>query len=148
MKRIVLEKDRFIPFIQISMAVVYIMFWALKLLWWSPAEELVFLSTSFVNFNWFYPLLWVWEVWIGILFLHVWLFKKYWFWLFLTHMAWTFLPFITTPELCVGVCEKWFTHPTFTLIGQYIVKNVSLIWCWLVLKYFTFTNKQEIYVVE
>jgi len=132
-----------ITFIQISMAVVYILFGILKLLWWSPAEELVFLSTSFVDFTWFYPLLWFWEVWLWISFLHLRFFRKYWFRLFMAHMIWTFLPFITTPELCVWVCEKWFNHPTFTLVWQYIIKNVSLIWCGLVLKYTRFIKTKK-----
>jgi len=139
---IVITKKRIIPFIQISMAVVYLLFGGLKLIGGSPAEELVFLSTSFVDFDWFYPLLGVWEVGLGILFLHLKAFRKFWFWLFIAHMAWTFLPFITTPELCIGICETWFNHPTFTIVWQYIIKNVSLIWCWLILMYTTSHSKK------
>lgn len=135
-KNDIITKNRILPFIQISMAVVYILFGWLKLLWWSPAEELVFLSTSFVNFDWFYPLLGFWEVWLGILFLHLKRFRKWGFRLFLAHMIGTFLPFVTTPELCVWICEEGlFNHPTFTIVWQYIIKNVSLIGCWLVLKF-------------
>ena len=130
-----ITKNRILPFIQISMSLVYILFWILKLIWGSPAQELVYLSTSFVDFDWFYPLLGVREVALGLLFLNLTWFRKIGFWLFIAHMLWTFLPFITTPELCIGTCEEWLNHPTFTLIGQYIVKNVSLIACGLVLKY-------------
>jgi hypothetical protein len=135
MNQTIITRNRIIPFIQISMCVVYVLFWILKLVWGSPAEELVFLSTSFVDFDRFYPFLWVWEVALGLLFLNLKWFRKVGFWLFIAHMLWTFLPFITTPELCVGTCENWFNHPTFTIVGQYIVKNVSLIACGLILKY-------------
>lgn len=131
-----LTKQRIIPFTQISMAVIYIAFWLLKLVWWSPAEDLVLQSTAFVDFSWFYPVLWTWEVWLWLLFLYLPWFKKFWFWLFIAHMAGTFIPFITTPELCIWVCKAWaISHPTFTIVWQYIVKNLSLIACWLLLKY-------------
>jgi hypothetical protein len=138
-----LTKQRIIPFTQVSMAIIYIAFWVLKLVWGSPAEDLVLQSTAFVDFAWFYPVLWSWEVWLWLLFLYLPWFKKFWFWLFVAHMAWTFIPFITTPELCVWVCRDWaFSHPTFTIVWQYIVKNLSLIACWLLLKY---NEKQSIF---
>lgn len=135
-----LTKPRIITFIQISMAAIYILFWWLKLIWWSPAEDLVFQSISqsipFMNFSRFYPFLGAREVLLWLLFLHLPSFRRFGFWLFIAHMIGTFLPFITTPSLCLWVCEAWaITHPTFTIVWQYIVKNISLIACWLVLMY-------------
>lgn len=135
-----ITKSRIIPFIQISMAIIYILFWLLKLIGGSPAEDLVLQSISqsipFMNFSRFYPFLWVREVWLWLLFLYLPWFRKFWFWLFLAHMIGTFLPFITTPSLCLWVCKAGLiSHPTFTIIWQYIVKNVSLISCWLILMY-------------
>jgi len=143
MKKIFITKNRILPFVQISMSAIYIMFWVLKLIWWSPASELVFLSTPFVNFDRFYPLLGLWEVLLGLSFLHLKTFKRYIFPLFIMHMIWTFIPFITTPELCLETCEQWFRHPTFTIVGQYIVKNLSLIACWLILKYSSFSDNKN-----
>ncbi len=134
-KKIVITKSWIITFIQVSMALIYILFWVLKLWGWSPSQELIYLSTSFIEFERFYPALWIWEVVLWFFFLHKKAFRKVWFWLFMVHMAGTFLPFFTTPELCFWVCEEGIAHPTFTMVGQYIVKNISLIACGLILKY-------------
>lgn len=125
-----------ILFTQRSMAIIYILFWWLKLIGGSPAEELIIKSITFVDFNWFYPLLGIWEVWIGLLFLNLKRFKKFWFWLFIGHMIGTFIPFITTPELCTTTCTSSIQF-AFTIVWQYIIKNLALISCWLVLKYHT-----------
>ena len=143
-----ITKSRIIPFIQISMAAIYILFWSLKLIWWSPAEDLVFQSISqsipFMWFSWFYPFLWSWEVLLWLLFLHLWLFRKFGFWLFMIHMMGTFLPFITTTDLCLWICKAWdIYHPTFTIVWQYILKNVSMISCGLVLMYTQTISKEE-----
>ena len=135
-----ITKPRIIPFIQISMAAIYILFWWLKLIWWSPSEDLVFQSISqsipFMNFSWFYPFLWWWEILIWLLFLNISRFRKFWFWVFLVHIFGTFLPFITSPSLCIWVCKAGdISHPTFTIIWQYILKNISLISCALILMY-------------
>lgn len=142
---ILLKKKRITPFLQFSCAVVYILFGLLKFGGWSPAEQLIFdlaQALPYVEFERFYPLLGGWEVLLWIVFLKLSRFRQRWFWLFLAHMLGTFLPFVIIPESCLGVCEVWLRHPTFTMFGQYIVKNFSLIGCGVVLKYSTETQRE------
>ena len=125
---------RIIPTTQICMALIYLMFGGLKLLWLSPASDLVLQATAFLWLDRFYDVLGVREVVLWLMFLHLGVFRKVWFWLFVWHMIGTFIPFVTAPELCVGTCASW-EYYTLTLVWQYIIKNVSLICCALVLKF-------------
>ncbi len=125
-----------ILFTQRSMAIIYILFGWLKLVGGSPAEDLILQSITFVDFGRFYPLLGVWEVIIWLLFLHLKRFQRFWFWLFIAHMMGTFIPFISTPELCTAPCNSSIQF-AFTIVWQYIIKNIALISCWLILKYHT-----------
>jgi uncharacterized membrane protein YkgB len=105
-----------------TVGIVFIWFGALKLFpGMSPAEELVKNTVYFIDPGWFFPLLGVWEVLIGLFLLIRPLIRVAILLLFL-QMPGTFLPLILLPEVC-------FTAFPFglTLEGQYIVKNLVII---------------------
>jgi len=102
--------------------VVFIWFGALKLFpGMSPAEELVKNTVYFFDPGWFFPLLGVWEMLIGLFLLIRPLIRVAILLLFL-QMPGTFLPLVLLPDVC-------FTAFPFglTLEGQYIVKNLVII---------------------
>ncbi|MEM1042799.1 MAG: DoxX family membrane protein [Bacteroidota bacterium] len=105
-----------------TVGIVFIWFGALKLFpGMSPAEELVKNTVYFFDPGWFFPVLGVWEVLIG-LFLIVRPFIRVAIFLLALQMPGTFLPLVLLPEVC-------FTAFPFglTLEGQYIVKNLVII---------------------
>jgi uncharacterized membrane protein YkgB len=105
-----------------TVGIVFIWFGALKLFpGMSPAEELVKNTVYFFDPEWFFPLLGVWEMLIGLFLLIRPLVRAAIFLLFL-QMPGTFLPLILLPEVC-------FTAFPFglTLEGQYIIKNLVII---------------------
>ena len=115
--------DRYgIVILRWALGIIFIWFGALKLFpGLSPAEELVKSTVYFFDPGWFFPLLGVWEVLIGLFLLIRPLVRASIFLLFL-QMPGTFLPLVLLPEVC-------FTAFPFglTLEGQYIIKNLVLI---------------------
>jgi uncharacterized membrane protein YkgB len=104
-----------------SFAIIYFWFGLLKLLGVSPAEELVYGSTEWMNFPHFIIVLSLWEIMIGIFFAIKKL-NRVALLMFFLKVPGTFLPLFTNPEKC-------FTFFPFglTLEGQYIFKNLLLI---------------------
>ncbi len=108
---------------RLGFAVVFIWFGALKFQdHLSPAHDLVVATVDWlVDPAWFVPLLGVWEVGIGIGML-VNRARPLVYILLLVHMAGTFMPFFTCPELV------WADPPfVWTLAGQYIMKNIIFV---------------------
>ena len=105
-----------------AVGIVFIWFGALKLFpGMSPAEELVKNTVYFFDPTWFFPLLGVWEILIGLFLLIRPLTRAAIFLLFL-QMPGTFLPLVLLPEVCFT------SFPLgLTLEGQYIVKNLVII---------------------
>jgi uncharacterized membrane protein YkgB len=113
--------------LRIAMGIVYIWFGALKPFGLSPAEALVARATAWIPIPGFLHVLALWEVTIGICFLHRRLVRWGVVLLFL-HMPGTMLPLITLPD------ETWARFPyALSLEGQYIVKNLVLITAGIVL---------------
>jgi len=105
-----------------AVGIVFIWFGALKLFpGMSPAEELVKNTVYFFDPGWFFPLLGVWEMLIGLFLIIRPLIRVAILLLFL-QMPGTFLPLVLLPDVC-------FTAFPFglTLEGQYIVKNLVII---------------------
>ncbi|MEX2527624.1 MAG: hypothetical protein WEA09_08300 [Gemmatimonadota bacterium] len=104
-----------------SLAVVFIWFGALKVVWMSPAEELVRNTVYWMDPELFIPILGVWEMLIGAGLLFRPLIRVALPLLFL-QMPGTVLPLFLLPEVC-------FTSIPFglTMEGQYIIKNLTLV---------------------
>ena len=105
-----------------AVGIVFIWFGALKLFpGMSPAEELVKNTVYWFDPGWFFPVLGVWEMLIGLFLLVRPLVRVAILLLFL-QMPGTFLPLVLLPEAC-------FTAFPFglTMEGQYIVKNLVII---------------------
>lgn len=108
-----------------ALAIVYTWFGLLKILWKSPAEELVtrlynLTLKPVVSIEFFLPAFGLMECMIGLL----WLFPKYTriaFWAMIIHMVATFLPVVMLPDM------TWQSFMTLTLIGQYIFKNLVML---------------------
>jgi CRP-like cAMP-binding protein len=113
--------------LRIAMGIIFIWFGALKPLGLSPAEALVAKATAWIPVPGFLYILTVWEIAIGVCFLH----KRLVRWgvvLLFLHMPGTLLPLITLPE------ETFVRFPyALSLEGQYIVKNLVLIAAGIVL---------------
>jgi len=105
-----------------SMGIVFIWFGALKLVpGMSPADGLIRESISFLPFEYFMPVLAIWEIVIGIGFLLGRGMRLTIALLFL-QMAGTLMPLVVTPDLV------WRAFPfILTLEGQYIIKNMVLV---------------------
>jgi len=128
-----MKKDQsLILYTRLSLALIYIWFGILKFITGlSPAEDLaseamsrLFHKTLSHDFS--LKLLAGWEVFIGIGFL-IGKPLKYWTRLALIHMLFTFTPLFLIPELCFTKIPF-----AFTLVGQYIMKNLifvgALLW--------------------
>jgi len=104
-----------------SLAVVFIWFGTLKLVDMSPAHDLVRDTVTWMPFDIFYPILGVWEVFIGLFLLYRPTIRIAVLLLFL-QMPGTALPLFVLPEVT-------FTNFPFglTLEGQYIIKNLTLV---------------------
>ena len=109
------------PMLRISLAIVFIWFGALKVVFESPAQDMVAATVYWLDPEWFIPVLGIWEVLIGIFML----FKKtirLALILLIFQIPGTFLPLIVLPEVC-------FENFPFVLTteGQYIIKNLVVI---------------------
>ena len=104
-----------------SLALIYIWFGMLKPLGLSPASGLVEQTVFWFSADWFVPALGVWEVLIGVLLLFRPTVRWAVFMIFI-HLPCTFLPFFTAGETAsVGSVLQ------LTLVGQYIIKNFTLL---------------------
>ena len=108
--------------LRVAVALVFVWFGALKMVpGLSPAEDLVKATVFWFDADWFFPVLGVWEVLIGVGLLVRPLLRPALLLLAL-QMPGTFLPLVVVPEAC------WTAFPFgLTLEGQYIVKNLVLI---------------------
>lgn len=104
-----------------SLAVVFIWFGALKVVWMSPAEELVRNTVYWMDPEIFIPILGVWEMLIGACLLFRPLIRVALPLLFL-QMPGTVLPLFLLPEVCFTVIPFG-----LTMEGQYIIKNLTLV---------------------
>jgi len=104
-----------------SLAIIFIWFGILKPLGLSPAAELVAKTVYWASPTWFVPFLGWWEVLIGVCFLYKPLIRIA-IALMAVQMVGTFLPLILLPQIVYGPLPF-----TFTLEGQYIVKNLVII---------------------
>lgn len=104
-----------------SLGIVFVWFGALKPLGFSPAEGLVERTVTWFPFEYFFPILGVWEVAIGLCLIFRPLLRVALVLLFM-QMPGTALPLFLLPDVC-------FTHVPYalTLEGQYIIKNLTLI---------------------
>lgn len=124
-----------LPFSRFALAVVFIWFGALKIISISPASELVAKTIYWFNPNWFVPFLGFWEVLIGICFLYKPL-LRFGILIMSIQMLGTFLPLIILPDITFSK----FLVPT--LEGQYIIKNLVLIACAIVVGSSVRNNKK------
>lgn len=122
--------------LRISFGIIYCWFGMLKFFpEMSPAEDLAketirVLTFGLIPDNVSIILLAIWEVLLGLLFFSN-RFQRLAIRLALLHMACTFLPLAFFPNLS-------FTHPpyAFTLVGQYIVKNLVFVVALLMMQLF------------
>ncbi len=123
-----------IVLLRISIGIIYVWFGALKFFpSLSPAESIAKDTIQFLTFDLLplhigYFILAVWELSIGILLIFN-SFTKFAVILALIHMVLTFTPFIA---FTASTFEK--TPYAFTLLGQYIFKNIVII-CTLIIVY-------------
>jgi len=113
-----------IPFVRISLFVVYFYFGLLKVVGLSPAEfivhELWSHTLSFIPFNYFVIFFGLLEMAIGIIFLIPGK-ERLALYLLIPHMITTFGPLVLLPQYT----WKGFMIPT--LAGHYIIKNLIII---------------------
>jgi uncharacterized membrane protein YkgB len=117
-----------IKFARLALGIVFIWFGALKMIGeLSPAYDLIAATIYWLTPEIIIPLLGLWEVAIGIAFLFPPL-TRLALLLLIPQMPGTFLPLVLLPEVC-------FTIVPFglTLEGQYIVKNLVIIACALII---------------
>ncbi len=117
-----------IQFARLALGVVFIWFGALKMIGeLSPAYDLVAATIYWLTPEIIIPLLGLWEVAIGVAFLVPRL-TRLALLLLIPQMPGTFLPLVLLPEVT-------FTLVPFglTLEGQYIVKNLVIIACALII---------------
>ncbi len=124
---------RSINLLSTSIGIIYCWFGLLKFFWgYSPAEQLAIATIKALTFK-LLPdhvslmLLAIFESAIGLLFIFKWFMRQALVLMFM-HMFFTFLPFLLFPS-------QTFAHIPydFTLLGQYIMKNVIIISAGLVL---------------
>lgn len=123
----------YLAFLRISIGIIYIWFGALKFFHgYSPAEDLAISTINKLTFGWIPEpvniiLLAVWEVALGLLLVAgVWMRAALIF--MFVHMACTFTPMLFFPD----VSFKYAPYG-FTLVGQYIMKNIIIICAGLLL---------------
>jgi len=107
--------------LRIAFAIVYVWFGILKPLGLSPATGLVQHTLSMFPHDVIAPALGIWEVIIGVMFL-IPKYTRITMAMFAVHMAGTFLPMFFQPELAYTQAPF-----VFTLVGQYIVKNLVFV---------------------
>lgn len=126
--------QRSLVFLRFSIGIIYFWFGALKFFHgYSPAEDLAIKTINVLTFH-LVPqpvniiLLAIWECTVGLLIISGRMFRVALALLFL-HMACTFTPLLLFPALS-------FQYPPygFTLVGQYIMKNIIIVCAALVLR--------------
>lgn len=111
--------------LRISIGVIYLWFGALKFFYGlSPAEQIASQTIHQLTFglmpdNVAIFTLAVWECALGVLLIGC-RFMKVVLLMMFVHMAFTFTPFVFFPQ-------QTFSHLGFTLLGQYIMKNIIII---------------------
>ncbi|NQV90063.1 hypothetical protein HQ487_01495 [Candidatus Uhrbacteria bacterium] len=127
---------------RIAIFIIFFWFGFLKILMLSPADELTealqLLTLPFFNFSSFFVVFGLFEMLIGVLFL-VPKMSKIVIVILLFHMFTTFLPLLLLPHI------TWSGFMIPTLVGQYIIKNISLIALALLVTLHT-DSKKELYV--
>ncbi len=119
--------------LRISIGIIYLWFGILKFFpYTSPAEELAKQTISIVTFEIIpiaasYTILAIVETLLGILFITGFQLRRS-IHIALAHMLCTFMPLIVLPSLSFQ--EAPFT---FTLVGQYIMKNIIIVCAMLLL---------------
>jgi len=133
--------DKFkISLLRISLGLIYIWFGALKFFpALSPAESIArstiqFLTMDLIPINIGYLILAIWEIGVGFLLL-INIYKRQVVIIAIIHLVFTFTPLIAFTDSTFN--ESLFS---FTLLGQYIFKNIVLISS-LLLIYPTTNNK-------
>jgi uncharacterized membrane protein YkgB len=117
-----------IKFARLAMGIVFIWFGALKMIGdLSPAYDLIAATIYWLTPEIIIPLLGMWEVAIGVAFLFP-PTTRLALLLLLPQMPATFLPLVLLPEVTFTVVP-W----GLTLEGQYIVKNLVVIACALII---------------
>ena len=123
-------------FLSVTIGIVYLWFGALKFFpHLSPAEDLAKNTINVITFE-LIPsqisilLLAVWETLLGIMFISN-CCRKVAVWGALLHMVGTFTPLIFFPEASFTI-----NFLSFTLLGQYIVKNLIIVGAlWVIYQY-------------
>jgi uncharacterized membrane protein YphA (DoxX/SURF4 family) len=128
---------RSLAYLRISFGVIYLWFGALKFFHgYSPAEDLAIQTIDKLTFH-LIPqplnirLLATWECAAGVL-LMAGKWQRGAFFLLLLHLVCTFTPLLFFPELSFK-----FPPYGFTLVGQYVMKNLILVCALLVLRHTT-----------
>ena len=104
--------------LRVAFAIVFCWFGGLKIVDNSPAHDLVEATLQWTQIDSISHLLGMWEVVIASCFL-IPRITRFTLAMFLVHMAGTFMPLVTLPEL------SYISFPLgLSLIGQYILKNV------------------------
>lgn len=117
-----------IKFARLALGIVFIWFGALKMIGeLSPAYDLVAATIYWLTPEIIIPLIGLWEVAIGVAFLFPPL-TRLALLLLIPQMPATFLPLVLLPEVTFTVVP-W----GLTLEGQYIVKNLVIIACALII---------------
>jgi uncharacterized membrane protein YkgB len=117
-----------IKFARLALGIVFIWFGALKMIGeLSPAYDLVAATIYWLTPEIIIPLIGLWEVAIGVAFLFPPL-TRLALLLLIPQMPATFLPLVLLPEVTFTVIP-W----GLTLEGQYIVKNLVIIACALII---------------
>ena len=116
-----------VPFLRLSMGIVFVWFGALKLSGDSPALQMVTRTVYWLDPDVFIPVLGWWEIAIGFC-LAVPYLTRIGVGLLALQMPGTFLPLVLLPEVCYQG-SFW----NLTLEGQYIVKNLVIIGAGLLL---------------
>ncbi len=127
--------------VAISIGIVYLWFGSLKFFpGLSPAESLAretinHLTLGFISSDISIILLAIWETGVGILLIFG-IYKRFAIYLALIHMVFTFTPLFFFPGLTFNNLPF-----SFTLLGQYIVKNIVFVSILLRLLY---ENKKKV----
>lgn len=126
---VVLTMDKFgIKFARLAVGVIFIWFGTLKMIGeLSPAYNLVAATIYWLTPEIIIPLIGLWEVAIGVTFLFPPLTRLALI-LLAGQMPATFLPLVLLPEVCFTVFPFG-----LTLEGQYIIKNLVIIACALII---------------
>jgi uncharacterized membrane protein YphA (DoxX/SURF4 family) len=127
MESVISVNKNAVKLLRISIGIIYFWFGILKFFpGYSPAEELAISTINALTFNYIpssvnIVLLASWEVIVGILMIFG-LFKKPTLVLMLIHMVCTFTPMLFFPKLAFNTIPYG-----FTIVGQYIMKNIIII---------------------